>query len=283
MDNFLQFINKYKKILIPAVACVLVAVIVLIVVLNRNAVHVDEALDPNNDMYDQVQIKITMSMKDISPDTSSEDSDTADVTTDMQSGGDLYIDQNGYYNEFGSFVPDVASNPEDPSAQDNTTEYKITVKKDGTTYYENGTSGELYFYQRDGQDYVLYYDNYYGLKEEDGDWVEIPAGNYSLKKSFDIELLKSVDRERLEKSGDHYIPDFDYLEELFFTLLSIHENNRENYVVNSLSISFDKDRMDQIAASYVYDSTFLVEQTYDFTYNNTKIELPQVDRVYGEE
>ena len=279
----MHFINKYKKILIPAVACVLVAVIVLIIVLSRNTVHVGEALDPNNDMYDQVQIKITMSMQDISPDTSSEDSGTSDVTTDTQSSGDLYIDQNGYYNEYGSFVPDVASDYEDPSAQDNTTEYKITVKKDGTTYYENGTSGELYFYQRDGQDYVLYYDNYYGLKEEDGDWVEIPAGNYSLKKSFDIELLKSVDRERLQKSGDTYIPEIDYLEELFFTLLSIHENNRDNYVVNSLSISFDKDRIDQIAASYVYDSTFLVEQTYDFTYNNTKIELPQVDRVYGEE
>ena len=285
MDNFVQFLNRYKKIWIPAVACILVAVIVLLIVLNRSTVQVEKALDPSNDMYERMQIKITLRTEDISPDVSSEDSTLGGdvVTSGMEDGGDTYIDQNGYYNEFGSFVPDVASDTEGTASQDNAVENKITLKKDGDVYYENGTSGEMYFYKRDGQNYVMYYDDHYGMKKDDGEWVEVPAGNYSLKCSFDISLLKSVDRARLQKSGDVYIPQLDYLEELFFTLLSISENNRENYLVSSLSIAFDKDRISRIVASSVYKNDLLIEQTMDFTYNNTKIELPQVDRVYGED
>lgn len=278
MKSIVLFLNKYKKIVITAAAVFMTAAIVLAVVLSNKSVRIKSALDSDNSVYNRVQIKITEKLTDVSPKTESENS----TVLDAESANDTYFNQNGYYDEYGSFISDTASNA-DSEEDKNTTEYTITLKKDGDVYYEESLGGRRYYYPRNGKAYVLYYDDFYGIKKDDGDWVEAPAANYSISKSFDFDILKSIDRKKLHKQGSVYIPDMDYLDALFFKLLNINENNYNKYIVNSLSIEFEKGKIRQISASALYDNKYQMEETYSFTYNNTAIEVPQVDKVFGEE
>ena len=271
MESIIAFIAKHKKILLPAVAVFLVAVIILIIWLSRGS----SMFDPDADVYNRVQIKVTENV--LNPEYNNESLVSGTDDTESESS-EL---QNGYYDEFGSFIPDTQQETEEQESEyDLLAELKI--KKDGDILYLEGFEEKAYYYSKDGQKYILYYDDMYGMKKDNGDWVERAVDEYTAPLFFDFNLLKSIDTDRLNKSGKEYVPDEEYLTELFCLIMRIEEQNIDNYTVDSLSLKFDKNKLRTIKATYIYNNQ-TTEYLAEFTYNNTALKVPQVDRLYGEE
>ena len=191
-ETIISFIKNHKKILLPTVAAFLVAVIVLVIVLSSGR----GVFNPNDKIYNRVQVHITQSIIDQSYNTltESETSSEASVSESNSESGES---------------SDLTSSQEETQTQGSEYETlaELTMKKDGDVLYLTGFEDKAYYYQRDGQKYILYYDNMYGMKEDNGDWVERAVDEYDVPFFFDFNTLKSIDTGRLNKSGKEYVPD----------------------------------------------------------------------------
>ncbi len=269
-----------KKLLIWIGGALLFIIAVLVICLSLKSDRVGKALDSSN--YDRVQVRVAQSF--VSNDT---DSSSADTSSDGENGdytSEIY--QNGYYDENGEFVAD-SSTASDGTSSDSTADepQEISVlKKDGDVYYEEGLSGKCYYYTRDGKDYVMYYDDFYGINKDNGKWTEVPAENYSIAPSFDFSVLDKIKKSDLKKSGDYYVPKKD-TEQVFFDVLKIQ--NKQYYSDCGIKFSFEKGKITGITADYIFKYTgtssdsegqeYTAKLTYTFSYNDEEIKLPKAD------
>ena len=171
--------SKRGKLILYASGAALVLIAAVILVVNVNSDRVGTALDSKSKNYERVQVKVTQSLENLSDDSSY----TSDYTESTQTG--IYDSDTG--NQSAS--PSVSSTePEEISV----------MKKDGNVYYEEGLSGKCYYYSRSNKNYVMYYDDFYGINADNGKWTEVSADNYNLAPSFDFSVLDKVKSSELK-------------------------------------------------------------------------------------
>ena len=268
---FATLLNTKEKRTVALWAGVAAAAViaVLIIALNIKSDKVGKAL--NSDIYDRVQVTVTQKMISLENYSSSETTDDGYTSED----GDYYdySGENGnvYYDENGSMVTDGTDTSSQTDESYEPEEELCVMKKDGDVIYEEGFGGKYYRYSRDGHKYILYYDDFYGIKADDGDWIEIDADNYGLAPVFDFSVLDEIKKSDLEKTSDGYVPKTD-TEEVFFKVLQIQ--NKENYTNCNIKFYFKQGKITKISATYIYSDSYDVTQNYKFTYKDEEIKVP---------
>ena len=269
-----------KKLLIWIGGALLFIIAVLIICLSLKSDRVGKALDSSNSDYDRVQVRVSQSF--VSNETESSSAASSDGETGNYTS-EIY--ENGYYDENGEFIADSSSVSSGNSADTADEPQEISVlKKDGDVYYEEGLSGKCYYYKRDGKDYVMYYDDFYGINKDNGEWTEVSADNYSITMSFDFSVLDKIKKSDLKKSGDYYVPKKD-AEQLFFDVLKIQ--NKQYYSDCNIKFRFEKGKISEITADYIFKYTgtssesegneYTAKLVYTFSYNDEEIKIPEAD------
>lgn len=170
-----------------------------------------------------------------------------------------------------------ALDPEDDE-DSSETEYTDTVadmEKDGDRIHINGISGEYYFYERDGEEYVAYTER----KEDDASvsvWREVLYDEANIKPDFDFSVLDSIDTDDFTGKNGCYSPDEEKLADIFMLLLNLNENYSDRYDVKDLKIYISGGRIEKIETSYIFSSLYSINQTYSFSYEDIEVELPEI-------
>lgn len=262
--------TKEKRTIAMWAGVALAAVIaVLIIALNIKSDKVGKAL--NSDIYDRVQVTVTQKMISLENDSSFETTDDEYTSED----GDYY-DYNGeygdvYYDENGSMVTEGTDTSSQTDRSYEQEDEICVMKKDGDTIYEEGLGGKYYRYSRDGHKYILYYDDFYGIKADNGDWIEMDADNYGLAPVFDFSVLDGIKKSDLKKTSDGYVPKSD-TEDIFFKVLQIQ--NKEKYTNSNIKFYFKQGKITKISATYIYSNSYDITQNYKFTYKDEEIKVP---------
>ena len=262
--------TKEKRTIAMWAGVALAAVIaVLIIALNIKSDKVGKAL--NSDIYDRVQVTVTQKMISLENDSSFETTDDEYTSED----GDYY-DYNGeygdvYYDENGSMVTEGTDTSSQTDRSYEQEDDICVMKKDGDTIYEEGLGGKYYRYSRDGHKYILYYDDFYGIKADNGDWIEVDADNYGLAPVFDFSVLDGIKKSDLKKTSDGYVPKSD-TEDIFFKVLQIQ--NKEKYTNCNIKFYFKQGKITKISATYIYSNSYDITQNYKFTYKDEEIKVP---------
>lgn len=183
------------------------------------------------------------------------------------------------YNSFrvvlSQTITDI-SKTADENASSRTLDGVYTLVRQGETYYEKGSNGENYYYDKNGESYVMFFDDNYG--RGDGKWIEM-ANEDSFVPMLDISLLEKVNTGSLSKGGKSCILINGAADEAFFTLWRI--TNRDSYSDISLSFILSGDKIKTATAEYTVDKKQKFTDTYDFSYDSIKIEIPTADETYG--
>lgn len=183
------------------------------------------------------------------------------------------------YNSFrvvlSQTITDI-SKTADENASSRTLDGVYTLVRQGETYYEKGSNGENYYYDKNGESYVMFFDDNYG--RGDGKWIEM-ANEDSFVPMLDISLLEKVNTGSLSKGGKSYIPINGTADETFFTLWQI--TNTDGYSDISLSFTLNGDKIKTVTAEYTVDKKQKITDTYAFSYDDIKIEIPIADETYG--
>ncbi len=258
--------SKRGKLILYASGAALVLIAAVILAVSVNSDRVGTALDSKSKNYERVQVKVTQSLENLSDDSSY----TSDYTESTQTG--IYDSDTG--NQSAS--PSVSSTePEEISV----------MKKDGNVYYEEGLSGKCYYYSRSNKNYVMYYDDFYGINADNGKWTEVSADNYNLAPSFDFSVLDKVKSSELKKKNGYYIPKKQD-STLFYDLLGI--KNKDYYSEYDIKLYIEKGKLKKIETEYVFNysaagseigtvTSFKAKQNYEFTYYDEKITVPKAD------
>lgn len=183
------------------------------------------------------------------------------------------------YNSFrvvlSQTITDISKKADEKTAS-RTLDDVYTLVRQGETYYEKGSNGENYYYDKNGESYVMFFDDNYG--RGDGKWIEM-ANEASFVPMLDISLLEKVDTGSLSKRGKGYIPINGTADETFFTLWQI--TNTDGYSDISLSFTLNGDKIKTVTAEYTVDKKQKITDTYAFSYDDIKIEIPIADETYG--
>lgn len=270
------FANKEKRaITIWSASVLAVAIIVLIVCLYIKSDKVDKALEPEN--YERVQVTYYHSLESLITESSEESVSSDETGEDYYSidgyYGDVYYDENG---SMVTYSEDISS---EESSEPETTQVSV-MKKDGDVYYEDGLSGKSYYYSRDGKNYILYYDDFYGIYADNGKWVEVETEDYSLSLTFDISVLEKITKSDLKKTDKGYVPK-ENADEVFYEILRIQ--NKENYQNCEIYFQFDNGKISEIKTVCIYQGEYEIIQTFEFTYEDDAIEIPEPDVAAGEQ
>jgi len=269
--------EKIKLYAFIGVALVLVLA-VLFISLYIKSDKVSKALD--SEKYNRVQIKISQTVEYL-------ETEEEETEEDIDSGEDVIYNDGGYgnyyYDENGNLVTE--EEPAEEEQQNNTSTYDIsTIRFDGDTIHEKSDFGETYHFTRDGERFVVYYyeDLLTSIQKEEGEdvegeWIEAPAESYGNIVSFDLKVLDSYVESDFKKVEDHYVPKAN-AEEMFFDFLKIKQV--EKYTDTDIKFYFENGKMLKIVASYIYDNTMSIVQTYKFTYEDEKIVVPEADKKY---
>ncbi len=267
------------KLYAIAGAAVAFVLIILFVSLYIKSDKVDKALD--SQQYKRAQIVISQTVKylndETEEETNSEEETGSEFVSDDNFLGNYYYDENG---ELVTEEQEQASQPEDTS-----TSYDIcTIKVDDDILYEKGDYGQSYRFTRDGERFVIYYyEDFLAniMKEEgeetEGEWIEVYEQNYGTLSSFDFSVFDSYVESDFKKVEDYYVPKGNS-DEIFFDFLRVKQF--EKYANQDMKLYFENGKISKIIASYTYDGTMDIVQTYKFTYNNEKITIPTPDKKY---
>lgn len=242
----------------PYAAVAVVAAVVIPVTLTVNfggGSLSKQTLSPGT--YDNVQVVISQEMASLTATTA-----VAEVESE---------EYDGYTIVDGSVVENSYT-AETTAAEEETV--ITTLQKQGDVIYEDGISGEQYFYSRDGAEYVLYLDTYYGLWDP-GKWTEVAAENFNVAPSFDFDALGTLSAADFVRQGAYYVPRSERLEAVFFALLSA--TMTEKYSNYAVKLWAEDDRLTKIAATYVWDGEYRITQTYAFTYGGVSLTVPGAD------
>ena len=258
--------KEKKKIILWGAVALLVVIAVLAVSLYIKSDKVGKALDSSQ--YDRVQLTITQTVTYLDA-KEEETDDLQSENTNIYGDNTYFGDGEYYYDENGNLVTEDET--EGQEEQSDTSTYDICVlKKDGDVFYEKSL-GEYYKYNRDGENYILYYDDFYGMNEENPDWVEVYAENYGSLQSFDFKILDNYEKSDFKKKGDRYVPKED-VTAFFYEFLQIKQVEKYNNC--DIEFYFEKGKISKIIASYLYDSNMDIVQTYKFSYKDEAIKIP---------
>lgn len=155
----------------------------------------------------------------------------------------------------------------------------IELTKDGTTYYEKSDANEYYQYERDGELFLLYYDDFYGMKTDDGNWVEVSVKEEDSPIAFDFSLLDDYEKSDFQKVDDYYAVK-EHMAELFADIMKIEDDSK--YYGYDMKFYFSKGKLSKILISYDYAMETDVVRIYEFFYENDAITVPEADVKYGE-
>ncbi len=239
MKKILRFIKQHMKILVPMMLALIVVIVVVTLIFTSPSNQIKKALNPNNSAYDCVQIEVSESTE-------------AYFTTREE------LEQ--------AVVEDVET--------EITAELIMTIHKEGTTYYQSSSSGETYFYREKDKEYILSYDDFFGLEEE-GKWVKSSVEETGRTKYFDFDLLKGIDSSRIQVEDGRYVPEMEYRHEMFYQFLGVPESSYKKYMIYSISMELDGTRIDSVSLRFVYDGDTYIERTYQFNYEKKTVKLPK--------
>ena len=258
--------KEKKKIILWGAVALLVVIAVLAVSLYIKSDKVGKALDSSQ--YDRVQLTITQTVTYLDA-KEEETDDLQSENTNIYGDNTYFGDGEYYYDENGNLVTEDET--EGQEEQSDTSTYDICVlKKDGDVFYEKSL-GEYYKYNRDGENYILYYDDFYGMNEENPDWVEVYAENYGSLQSFDFKILDNYEKSDFKKKGDRYVPKED-VTAFFYEFLQIKQVEKYNNC--DIEFYFENGKISKIVASYLYDNSMDIVQTYKFSYKDEAIKIP---------
>ena len=267
--------KEKKKIILWGAVALLVVIAVLAVSLYIKSDKVGKALDSSQ--YDRVQLTITQTVTYLDA-KEEETDDLQSENTNIYGDNTYFGDGEYYYDENGNLVTEDET--EGQEEQSDTSTYDICVlKKDGDVFYEKSL-GEYYKYNRDGENYILYYDDFYGMNEENPDWVEVYAENYGSLQSFDFKILDNYEKSDFKKKGDRYVPKED-VTAFFYEFLQIKQVEKYNNC--DIEFYFEKGKISKIIASYLYDSNMDIVQTYKFSYKDEAIKIPAATIKYDKD
>lgn len=162
---------------------------------------------------------------------------------------------------------------------ESTSEDVIKLQKDGTTYYENSNANEYYQYELDGKMFLLYYDDFYGIKAENGDWVEVLVAEEDSPLSFDFSIFENYKKSDFQKVEDYYVPKND-ASELFLDITQVGDDSK--YYSYDMKFYFEQGKLVKIVVSYNYAIEMEVITTYEFSYKDETITVPEADVKYEE-
>lgn len=267
--------KEKKKIILWGAVALLVVIAVLAVSLYIKSDKVGKALDSSQ--YNRVQLTINQTVTFLDTEDEEEDASQSE-STDIY-GDNTYLGEGEYYyDENGNLVTEDEA--EGQEQQSNTTSQDICVlKKDGDVYYEKSL-GEYYQYDRDGESFILYYDDFYGINEENPDWIEVYAENYGSLQSFDFKIFDNYEKSDFKKEGDHYVPKED-VTDFFYEFLQIKQVEKYNNC--DIEFYFENGKISKIVASYLYDNSMDIVQTYKFSYKDEAIKIPAATIKYDKD
>lgn len=264
------------KIILWGVVALLVVIAVLVVSLYIKSDKVGKAFD--SEQYNRVQLTITQQVTFLDSEEETDGEDQQSDSTNIYGDGNYYGQEDYYYDENGNLITEDESNQS--QEQSNTESYDICIlKKDGDVSYEK-SMGEFYKYSRDGKNFVLYYDDFYGINKDNPDWVEVYAENYSSMEIFDFKIFDNYEKSDFKKVDDYYVPKGD-MTAFFHEFLKIVQV--EKYQNCDIKFYFDNGRASKIVASYLYDENMDIVQTYKFTYRDEEIKIPAATIKYDKD
>ena len=155
------------------------------------------------------------------------------------------------------------------------TDTSYTLKKDGDTEHITGYL-EQYRYMRDGEEFVLVYDDFYESIGENGKWVEYRAGTYEGYKFFDFSVFENYQSSDFKKVEDYYIPKRE-VDAFFCEFFGIDEE--EMYADCDMKFYFEKGKLSKLIVSHIYGDIKVV-MTYEFSYQKETIGVPEADVKY---
>jgi len=168
-------------------------------------------------------------------------------------------------------ITDV-SEKEDEKSETRSLDDAYILEKRGKIYYEEGFNGKNYYYSRNGQNYISYFDDNYG--RGDGNWTEM-VNDGSFSPMFDISLLDKIDLTSLERKGKYYVPISTTANDVFFTLWKILR--KDDYSDVSIKFSIEDSKIKEITADYIFGGKQKFKDIYTFSYDGIKIEVPLAD------
>ncbi|MBQ3817338.1 MAG: hypothetical protein II802_03605 [Clostridia bacterium] len=269
------FSNRDKRNAVIWSACVIgLAVIVLIVCLYIKSDKVGKALDIKN--FNRVQIEFLQTFKSLETESSESEYEQDEVdSTAVYYGDDYYGDV--YYDENGSMIQ---YGGEDNSNSGTESTQTITLLKDGGVYYQDGISGKFYLYTRGDKNYMLYYDDFYGIKADNGEWKEEEIEDITYPLIFDVSVISDIDKSNLKKTSKGYAQK-DENSDYFYKIFGI--KSKEKYKNTEIYFNFDNGKLTSIETYCIYDDTFEIEQNLNFKYEDKQIKIPEPDVKAGGE
>lgn len=256
--DFLKTMNKKKLMLSAMLVAVIITLLVAVTIWLRSD-KLNVALTIKH--FDNVQVKISQSVKKI------------EITNDTD-GNSIESDITDNKGEYGN-IASKETYTNDANKQDTQKEVSV-LKKHGNIIYEEGLGGKAYYYSRAGKELVMYYDDFYGIDEDNGTWTEVSAEEFNTAPSFDFNTLCDLNHGDFKKENNYYILKTQD-DEVFYNILRV--NNRDKYSACELKFWFSQGNLTRIIARYIYDNTYDVAQTYDFDYNNISLTIPKSGKV----
>ncbi len=252
-ENKSHSLKWQSVVIIAAVTVVILGVVLFVGIKKRNFKNAF-----NSETYNDAVVNVTVTMEDM--DAEVEETDSSDTSSDTASEGTAY-----YSNISGN-------SGDDSTGYTGISEYTVTLKKDGDVYYEDSDSGEFYFYDKDGKNYVAFYYDLEGLMEESGTWGEAEADEWGVKPVFDFSVLDKVDPAAVKKDGDKYIPE--NTDGIFYSILSVTDPS--DYTDRKVEFYVSGSKIEKIVLSYTYDGRIGHTDTYEFEYTDVSLELPEI-------
>ena len=262
--------KEKKKLLLWGGIALLVVIVVLAVSLYIRADKVGKALDSSQ--YDRAQLTVTRTITYL--DKNEEEKEDSQIEDAKIYGENTYSGEYNYDEDGNPVTENEEETSEEPS---NTSTSDICVlKKDGDVLYEK-SQGEFYRYNRDGESFVLYYNDFGGMNKDNPDWVEVYAENYSDISYFDFSILENYEKSDFKKTQDYYLPKGD-VNTFFFEFLGISQVEKYNNC--DIKFYFENGKISKIVASCLYDNSMDIVWTYKFSYKNEAIKIPDATIKY---
>lgn len=269
--------KEKKRIILWGGIAALVVIAVLAASLYIKSDKVGKALDSSQ--YDKVQLTISQTVTYLDmQDEEGDETESEFEGTNIYGDNTYFGEGEYYYDENGNLITD--DEVETEQEQSNTSTYDICVlKKDGDVFYEKSL-GEYYRYDRDGESFILYYDDFYGMNEDNPDWIEVYAENYGNVSSFDFKILDNYEKSDFKKVDDYYVPKEDTTA-FFLEFLGIVQVEKYNNC--DIKFYFENGKISKIIASCLYDEDMDMVQTYKFSYKDEKVKIPKATIKYDKD
>ncbi len=245
----LKTIKEHKIVSVISLAVLVVGIIIMGLACLPS--QLKRAIDADNKAYDRIQIEITRWTRSI---PTSEDVGFEDEVTD-----DTETAETGETTEIGEGASDV--------------EERITLKKEENIYYEDGVYGEYYYYERDGKSYVKYREKV--NLDGDSEWKESVVADSNQRLIFDFTNLDKIEKKFFEKKDDnHYTVRQQYLNDFFYAIMNIPENEEKLYAAGQCEIVLKDNVIESMTVNYTFNEATWTTQIYEFVQEDVNIEIP---------